>query len=126
MGNYRLWDGDLDGDTIIDMGAYEFGAPFLPVGVEEKPPESGLVAILVYPNPVSRSSVISYHLPESGHVMIDIYDMSGRKVATLVDGHRAKDHHMFTWDVSGMPNGLYFCRLTSRNQASTVKMIINH
>lgn len=104
------------------MGAYEFDA----VGswVESLKPRAAELLLRVYPNPVSRLSVISYHLPESGHVMIDIYDMSGRKVATLVDGHRAKDHHMVTWNAMDVPPGLYFINFRANGQSVTEKIIV--
>jgi len=89
-------------------------------------PQAGNMTLKAYPNPASRLSYVGFQLSESGHVKLDVFDMSGRKIATLVNGHRAKDNHIVTWNTSGVPNGMYFCRLTAGNQSSTVKLIINH
>jgi predicted outer membrane repeat protein len=79
MGNYRLWDGDMDGDTVIDMGAYEFGS----IGVGFPPEETQNLEIefRVYPNPtggkieISRQSAVGSR--QYRDVKVDILDSRG-------------------------------------------------
>ena len=104
------------------MGAYEFDA----VGswVESLKPQAAELLLRVYPNPVSRSSVISYHLPESGHVMIGVYDMTGRKTTLLVSGKQYKGEHELTWNAMDVPPGLYFINFRANGQSVTEKIIV--
>ncbi len=104
------------------MGAYEFDA----VGswVESLKPQAAELSLRVYPNPVSRLSIISYHLPESAHVMIGVYDMTGRKITVLVSGTRYKGEHELTWNAMDTPPGLYFINFRANGQSVTEKIIV--
>jgi len=64
------------------------------------------------PNPFNVSSTVSYTLEGSGHVNLVVYDLLGRKVATLVDGEQEAGAHSVLWDASELASGVYFYRLT--------------
>jgi hypothetical protein len=83
IGNYRLWDGDMDGDTVVDMGAYEFGS----VGVktpEFQVPGSGF-QVEVFPNPFSEMVHIEYEIENPSHIELKIFNAVGDMVAVLWD-----------------------------------------
>ncbi|MEP0822545.1 MAG: T9SS type A sorting domain-containing protein [Ignavibacterium sp.] len=65
-----------------------------------------------YPNPFNPETSISYDLPEAGHVRIDIYDILGRFIATLVDGQKNAGHHTTSWNTNGLPSGTFMYRMT--------------
>jgi len=68
------------------------------------------------PNPFSASTEMAFELPAAGPVTLGVYDVSGRKVASLVNGVRTAGSHVVEWDgrdVAGrvLPAGVYFVRL---------------
>jgi len=77
-----------------------------------------------YPNPFNPLTTIRYQLPEANHVKLEIFDISGSRVALLVDGAREAGAHNVTWDASGMASGLYFCRLQAGDFRKVSKMML--
>tara|TARA_Y100001936_G_scaffold131111_1_gene128206 strand:+ start:6 stop:881 length:876 start_codon:yes stop_codon:yes gene_type:complete len=81
-----------------------------------------------YPNPFNPSTTIGFSVPESSHVTLNIYDMTGRLVTTLVDGTVDMGVHMVDWngeDSSGsmVSAGVYIYALESADMVVTNKMI---
>lgn len=81
-------------------------------------------SFLNYPNPFHSRTIISYHLHESGHVELNIYDLSGRKLTTLLNESQLPNHHEIEWDASGMLPGIYLCELRTRHCSRVIKMIL--
>jgi hypothetical protein len=77
-----------------------------------------------YPNPFNPTTAISYQLSANGHISLQIYDTAGRLVTTLVNGWRDAGSHQATWDASGLPSGLYFCRMQAGAFTATRKMML--
>jgi hypothetical protein len=82
-----------------------------------------------YPNPFNPSTVIRYYLPSDGHVILEIFDVSGRRVARLIDAPEKKGPHLFEWDGRDqfdrpISSGLYFYRLRAGKQSISRKMLI--
>ena len=77
-----------------------------------------------YPNPFNASTVFKYELPRLSHVIIDIYDILGRKVTTLVDKKQPAGHHRAIWNANDYSTGVYFYRLVSGNYIETKKMLL--
>lgn len=82
-----------------------------------------------YPNPFNPSTTISFYLPESGHVTLDIFDIQGRRVVELVNG--VVDAGTMNVDWEGLDSrgnqvasGVYFYRLAAGNAESTKKMVL--
>ena len=81
-----------------------------------------------YPNPFNPSTTIGFSIPESSHVTLSIYDMTGRLVTTLVDGTVDMGVHTVEWrgeDSSGsiVSAGVYIYALESGDTMVTNKMI---
>ena len=77
-----------------------------------------------YPNPFNASTKISYQLPEAGEVSINIYDIRGRLVATLVEGKTNAGLHSVVWDGSSVPSGIYLCHMRASGYSRSVKMVL--
>ena len=82
-----------------------------------------------YPNPFNPSTMISFSLPSEGHVMVNIYDITGRLVSTLVDGSLSSGYHQVPWDGTDMFNssvsaGLYIYSLQAEGVSLTRKMVL--
>jgi hypothetical protein len=77
-----------------------------------------------YPNPFNPSTVIRYGLPQQSHVLLDVYNVIGQKVATLVNENQQAGFHEVHFNGTSLPSGLYFYRLTSGGFVQTLKMVL--
>jgi hypothetical protein len=55
---------------------------------------------------------------------VTVYDVTGKRVDTLVDGWRAAGTHDVTWNAAGVASGVYFCRLDALGQTETRRLIV--
>jgi len=76
-----------------------------------------------YPNPFNPSTKINFGIPERGFVTLEVFDVLGRKVATLVREELAAGSYERTFDASALPSGVYFDRLLEGNLVETSKMM---
>jgi len=81
------------------------------------------------PNPFGERLVLHYGLPVSSHVRLSVYDLAGRRVATVVDGVQPAGWHSAVWngnDVAGrlVASGMYFARLEAAGGATQVRKIV--
>lgn len=82
-----------------------------------------------YPNPFNPSTVISYSLAEKMQVILEVYDILGRKVASLVNIEQNAGNYEQEFIGTELANGIYFARLNALNQrgetfSKSVKMIL--
>lgn len=77
-----------------------------------------------YPNPFNPSTTIRYSVPQNQHVRIDVFDLLGRRVNTLVDGNVAGGHHKIKFDASGLSSGMYIYRLQTPGYVLTRKLTV--
>ncbi|GAB4368258.1 MAG: hypothetical protein Kow0042_09320 [Calditrichia bacterium] len=77
-----------------------------------------------YPNPFNPVTTIRYELPVSAHVKLQIFDLLGREVATLVDDNQPAGSYEIRWDAREYPSGLYFYHLVSGQFRETKKMLL--
>ncbi|MBU1881608.1 T9SS type A sorting domain-containing protein, partial [bacterium] len=77
-----------------------------------------------YPNPFNPTTSIGFALPEASVVSLKIYDISGRLVKTLVDGHRDVGSHQVTFDADGLASGLYIYQLHAGSHTASGKMVL--
>jgi len=77
-----------------------------------------------YPNPFNPTTTIRYKLARAGHVTITVYDIRGRKVASLLDGRQNRGEHSVVFDASDLPSGVYFYILRSGALKQSRKMVL--
>ncbi len=77
-----------------------------------------------YPNPFNPTTEFWYALPEGSNVEITIYNITGQKVATLVNGWREAGFYRETWNGEDLASGVYFYRLQTDQFTDSKKMIL--
>ena len=75
-----------------------------------------------YPNPFNASAKIGFALPENANVRLEVFNMMGQKVTTLVDKPMEAGSHSIIWDASNNSSGIYFYRLTTEKFTSTKRV----
>jgi hypothetical protein len=64
-----------------------------------------------YPNPFNPTTTIAFDLPAYAYVRLNVYDVLGREVETLLEGARNPGAYRIVWDAQNQSSGVYFCRL---------------
>jgi hypothetical protein len=77
-----------------------------------------------YPNPFNPVTTIRFDLPKSGEVQLVVYDILGRKVATLLNKKMPAGRYELNWDAKNCPSGLYFYRLFVGEFQDVKKMLL--
>ncbi len=82
-----------------------------------------------YPNPFNPATTIRYSAPSEGHVRLDVMDVLGRRVATLVDETMTAGHHEVVWNGlneggASVASGVYFARLQTSGAVMTQRMLL--
>jgi len=77
-----------------------------------------------YPNPFNASTTFPLEIPRAGFVSLKIYNILGQEVATVFEGQHREGVHTFIWDASGLPSGVYICRLVSGRVSGTQKVLL--
>lgn len=118
----RLFAMPRDGDYIVSD-------PFeveVTVGVEDEatsPPDP--FHLLIGTNPVTTSTTtVSYETTDAGHVLLQVFDVSGRVVQTLVDGWQEGGVRRVDWIPDGLSSGWYFMSLRVNAKVDTRKIVV--
>jgi serine protease len=82
-----------------------------------------------YPNPFNPSTSINFSLPNGGEVRLEVYNILGARVATLVNGPMSAGRHSVVWNSTtdngqSVASGIYFYRLVTGDQIQTRKMML--
>ncbi len=101
-------------NVFFQVGQGDFGRLIRSINIEPN-----------YPNPFNPATNLTYEVPEAGHVVLDVYDILGRRVATLVDD---PDHERgaFTveFNAKGLSSGVYIARLKQGGNTVSEKMTL--
>ncbi len=82
------------------------------------------VRLTSYPNPVRRQGTLEYALPESREVSLKVYDVLGRRVATLEQGRKKAGRHTARLETGRLSSGVYFGRLEAGGKTRTQKITV--
>ncbi len=144
----RVGLADLGGSALLENGTYELfkvpgyhiiewakvsnmnhnsidaiveeGSPYIPESFELSQN---------YPNPFNPITKVKFALPVDAHANLEIINVLGQRVVTLIDGHLKAGYHSVQWDGtntagSKIASGVYFYRLTAGTYTSTKKMML--
>ncbi len=111
--------------TVEEGGIYALGEG---IGVYAPEIPAQLVLNSNAPNPFAAQTAISFGLPVSGNVRLNVFDMTGRLVTTLANEEMAAASHTVVWDGTDATGasvgaGVYFCRLETAGEVLTQKML---
>ncbi|MCK9280064.1 MAG: discoidin domain-containing protein [Melioribacteraceae bacterium] len=111
---YSINEIEIYGTRLTDITENEFEMP------------SDFKLMQNYPNPFNPTTTITYQVPEAGKVRLEIYDLLGRKVVTLIDTEVASGSYNIILDAAklNLNSGVYFYRLFSWKYSQTRKMVL--
>jgi hypothetical protein len=112
FGNYKL----------IPMVALDIG-DFVGTSVEDELASEFALA-QNYPNPFNPTTRIEYRVPATGHVTLEVFDVLGRRVATLVNGTLPAGTHAVTFDANHLTSGLYVYQLRAGDRITSRTMML--
>ena len=86
---------------------------------------NGIVLNQNYPNPFNPETLINYQIPVAGNVQLEVFDVLGKKIATLVNQYQQPGTYNFTFNTTeySIPSGVYFYRITENGYSKTMKML---
>jgi hypothetical protein len=82
-----------------------------------------------YPNPFNPTTQISYDLSRNENVRIDIYDVMGRRIKSLINTYQVAGHYSAPWNAENeqgepVPAGMYICSMHAGDFRKNIKMIL--
>src|SRR5690606_41565341 len=77
-----------------------------------------------YPNPFNPATTIQFALTNASEARLEVFDVLGRHVATLVDGPLAAGEYRVQFEGAGLPSGTYMYRLTTPEYQATRSMLL--
>lgn len=77
-----------------------------------------------FPNPATGAVTVAFSLPSAADARLDVFDVLGRRVATLADGTLAAGRHRATFSPDGLPAGVYVVRLAADGRVATARVTV--
>ncbi|HIF83577.1 MAG TPA: T9SS type A sorting domain-containing protein [Candidatus Marinimicrobia bacterium] len=81
-----------------------------------------MIMLPAYPNPFNPSTVISFDLSDADMVSLDIFDIAGRQVASLISEYMIPGSHQIVWNPGQLSSGIYFVKLIAGNTSLNQKI----
>ncbi len=113
-------------DTPIDSVTYfdDVKVTSMPTSVEDMPTPTNFTLLQNYPNPFNPATTIVFNLEKSAFIQLDIHNLTGQKIATLVSGLWPAGGHNISWAATGLPSGVYLARLQTNGETLTKRMML--
>ncbi|MFC1481798.1 T9SS type A sorting domain-containing protein [Candidatus Neomarinimicrobiota bacterium] len=128
-GDYTLADGSMlyslgfEGADMGDLRWAIYSGPASAIdGISASP--QGFRLAQNYPNPFNPTTSIDFSLSAAGWTNLEVYNLLGQRVATLIDGNYQPGDYSITFTGANIPSGLYFYRLQQREFSTIHKMVL--
>jgi hypothetical protein len=122
--SYKWHVGVTDGLVTVRSDTFVFHTSGTIVGVRDDRQTPTTFALHPnHPNPFNPSTVIAYDVPKQSRVLLKIYDLLGKEVASLVDQLQVAGRHFVVFEATRLPSGVYFCRLEANGFVATRRML---
>ncbi len=127
-----MFDDNLGGDIYTALGYFEFTA----VEDDYAAPSTSSISLTNFPNPMRRKEMLSgnmmsinFSLPQAGFVEIDVFNIKGRHIRSLVSGEYHDGKHTVNWDGRDKNNnpvatGVYFYQMKANDKVTESKMLL--
>jgi hypothetical protein len=77
-----------------------------------------------YPNPFNPTTIIRFSIPQAGNVSLEIYNLLGQKLETLVNEYQTAGEHQFQWKPDELSSGIYLAMIRTGSQMRSMKFIL--
>lgn len=121
------FDYGSDNSVITGDGWYidDFHLEFLMTGIDDDATVPNAFNLAQnYPNPFNARTTIEYNLPLDTDVTIEIFDILGRKIETLLKGNQSSGAHSVVWNADNVATGLYFYRIQAGDFSEIKQMTL--
>ena len=121
-----LYLGKMANGTMIPAGVIDLSTPnimFRPEPGFTQTPSDYLV-LNNFPNPFNAQTTISFTIDHPGQVNLEIYDIMGRKIAMLADGHLDAGSYDYIWNAPEVSSGVFFYRVSIDGYSETARMTL--
>lgn len=112
--------------TGIGPGHIQFLEADAPVSTDPRDTElaAGFELHQNYPNPFNPSTTISYTIPEASEVRLEVFSLTGQRIATLVNMQQNAGTHSVSFEAGNLASGVYLYRLRAGSRVITQKMTL--
>jgi hypothetical protein len=77
-----------------------------------------------YPNPFNPQTTIPFGVPQTGRVVVEVYNLLGQRVAVLFEGEVTAGRHEVVWQALDQPTGLYIVRMQAGETTMTRRITL--
>ena len=120
--DFLAFGGSFEDDGIGEE--YVFGTVCLEDDILTELAVPEKIELAAYPNPFNPSTNLHFTLTESGPVTLNVYNLAGQLVSTLVDGNLAAGEHQFTFDANNLPSGLYIAQINTTDASHATRLVL--
>jgi len=128
----RIFGKDESGNNSVIINGYNYDLITDPIlnnkeNIDQK--NDNIVFDQNYPNPFNLTTKINYFIPKYSYVNIDIYDLKGRNIKSLINSYKSRGSHSIHWDATNkfgemLSAGMYFYTIRVDNFRLVKKMIL--
>tara|TARA_B100001079_G_scaffold220358_1_gene196132 strand:- start:130 stop:840 length:711 start_codon:yes stop_codon:yes gene_type:complete len=108
----------------VYVGVYESDWEYTDVAIGEENLPSAFTLKQNYPNPFNPITQIQYEIKSAGQVNMELFDIRGAKVRTLINDNKPEGSYEFAFDGSQLSSGVYFYRMTANGFTKTRKFVL--
>ncbi len=115
-------------DELFRLKSFMFLDPYSPTTNTDKPLITETAAAFSLsqnvPNPFKGITEFHYSVGRNDHISLKVYDLTGKEVTTLFEGYKINGEYSAPFDASGLPGGIYICKLEATRFTETRKLIL--